>query len=177
MLRILATALFVLLAFHPNAKAQQAFVVDTCGVLPSNLDVAPTGPAKPTYQDKTGRQCFTGPVTVTTAATSYASTTAPSSNKTITSSPGKKLAGFEVSVDSTLLAVPWWIMIFDATSAPADGAVTPAKCFGVPANTPSKAYGFTYPPTFNNGITIAVSTTDCFNKTESAHAFISGDLQ
>lgn len=179
MLRILATALFVLFVFHGPVRADQAIVIDSCNNPPAQYDL---GKAKPIYQDKDGNQCFKGTVSVSAvASTAYSSTTAIASNLAIPASANKSLAGFQVSVDSTLLQSPWWIMIFDATSAPADGPLTPpntsAKCYGVPANTPSRSYGFTSPPKFTNGIVITVSTTGCFDKTESAHAFISGDIQ
>lgn len=174
MLRILATALFVLFVFQNCAHAQQALVVDTCGVLPENLDL---GKAKQVYQDKTGKQCISASLSGNGVTTTYSSTTAPTSNLAIPASANKSLTGFQVSVDSTLLQAPWWIMIFDAISAPVDGAVTAAKCYGVPSNTPSRSYAFTGFPKFTNGIVIAVSTTGCFDKTGSDHAFISGDIQ
>lgn len=173
MLRILATALFVLFVFHGPVRAQQAIVIDTCNNPPVQYDL---GKAQPVYQDKNGNQCFTGSVSMS-SSTAYASTTAPASNLAIPASANKSLTGFQVSVDSTLLQAPWWIMIFDAISAPVDGAVTAAKCYGVPSNTPSRSYAFTGFPKFTNGIVIAVSTTGCFDKTGSDHAFISGDIQ
>ena len=87
------------------------------------------------------------------------------------------LYGFDVSADSTLSAAAWWIMIYDATAAPSDGAVTPAKCYAMASGTTSYAGAFPIPPIFKNGIVIGVSTTGCFSKTASTHAFISGDTQ
>jgi hypothetical protein len=85
------------------------------------------------------------------------------------------LTSFEVSADSTLSAAAWWIMIYDATAAPSDGAVTPKKCYAIASGTTSFAAAFQTPPIFTTGIVIGVSTTGCFSKTASAHAFISGD--
>ena len=73
--------------------------------------------------------------------------------------------------------IAWWLLVFDATSAPADGAVTPAKCFAYPAGTLSASYGFSAPPAFTTGIVLSVSTTGCFTKTASVHAFLGGDYQ
>src|SRR5581483_2691357 len=61
-----------------------------------------------------------------------------SANQVVKSSAGN-LYSFEVSADSTLSAAAWWIMIYNATSAPADGSVTPAKCYAVPPGTTSYA--------------------------------------
>lgn len=68
-------------------------------------------------------------------------------------------------------------MIFNATSLPADGAVTPAKCYAEPAGAISASYGFNVPVQFSTGIVIGVSSTGFLTKTASAPAFISGDAQ
>lgn len=87
------------------------------------------------------------------------------------------LYSFEVSADSTLSAAAWWILIFDATSDPGNGAVTPRKCYSQASGTTSIAYAWTIPIAFTAGITIVVSTTGCYTETQSAHAFISGDAK
>jgi len=88
------------------------------------------------------------------------------------------LYSFEVSADSTLSGAAWWIMIYNATSAPADGAVTPLKCYAAPSGATSFTGAFASGGiSFSTGITIGVSTTGCFNKTASTHALISGDYQ
>lgn len=106
----------------------------------------------------------------------YASTSALAANLVAKGSAGN-LVDLEVSADATLAAADWWIMVFDATSAPADGAVTPVKCYYMPATTTTFFTGFTGFPKFNTGITISISTTGCFTKTASTHAFISGNVQ
>lgn len=88
------------------------------------------------------------------------------------------LNSFEVSADATLAGAIWYVMVFDAASLPADGAVTPAKCYQQPSGTTQM--GGTLGPggvTFGTGIVIGVSTTGCFSKTASTHAFIAGDFQ
>jgi hypothetical protein len=104
-----------------------------------------------------------------------ASTTALAASKVILASAGS-LYSFEVFADSTLYASEWWIMIFDAASDPGGGAVTPAKCYDMPAQTRGFSAAFPNPVAFATGIVISVSTTGCFTETNSTHAqFISGD--
>lgn len=111
-----------------------------------------------------------------TVGATYGSTAALGSNLVLKASAGT-LYDFVVSADSTLSAAAWWIMVYDATAAPADGAVTPAKCYAMPSGTTSASYAFPTPTKMLTGITVAVSTTGCFTKTASAHAFISGGFQ
>lgn len=87
------------------------------------------------------------------------------------------LHSFTVTADSTLDASVWYLMVFNATSLPADGAVTPLKCYQIPAGTAQ--FGGTFDAggaTFSTGVTFGVSTTGCFTKTASTHAlFIGGE--
>lgn len=106
------------------------------------------------------------------------SCTALCSNLVLENTASHNLYSFEISADSTLSAAPWYAIIYNAASLPANGAVTPAKCFGpFPINTTVFTQGFTSPIPFTTGITIGVSTTGCFTQTASVHAFISGDAQ
>lgn len=108
---------------------------------------------------------------------SLASTIALASNLVVKGSAGV-FCGAEVSADATLSAATWYIMVFNATSAPADGAVTPALCYQVNSGSPQG--GFTFSPGglfLSTGVTVVVSTTGCFTKTASAHAFIAGFSQ
>lgn len=102
------------------------------------------------------------------------STSILSANQIIKAAPGN-LFSFEVAADSTLSGAAWWVMIYNSVSAPADGAVTPSKCYAMPSGTTNYKAEFPFPPFFSSGITISVSTTGCFTKTASTHAFISGD--
>lgn len=82
------------------------------------------------------------------------------------------LISFQASADSTLSAAAWWLMIFDATSLPANGTVTPAKCYAVPSGTTSYSGSFVAPgEAYTTGIVMGVSTTGCFSLTASVHAF------
>lgn len=110
------------------------------------------------------------------AASTVISTAALASSLVVKASAGN-LYSFEVAADSTLSAAAWWIMIFNATSLPSDGAVTPAKCYAMPLGTTSYAGAFPFPARFGTGITIGVSTNGCFTLAASVHAFISGDFK
>lgn len=106
----------------------------------------------------------------------HAQTTALAASLVAKASAGT-LANFTVSADATLSAAAWYVLIFDATSLPADGAVTPAKCYPIAAGV--QTYGASaLNIAFTSGITIGVSTTGCFTKTASVHAsFIGVDFQ
>ena len=104
------------------------------------------------------------------------SSSALAANTVIKAGAGN-LYSFEVAADSTLSGAAWWLMIYNATSAPVDGAVTPAKCYAFPSGTTGYTGAFPHPLYLNTGIVIGVSTTGCFTKTASTHAFISGDAQ
>lgn len=124
---------------------------------------------------------ITNTVTVTnspsaTSGLTPTTTSALAANLVIKASAGN-LYSFEVSADSTLSAAAWWIMIYNATSAPGDGAVTPLKCYALPSGTTGFTGAFPTPVQFSTGIVIGVSTNGCFTKAASTHAFISGDAQ
>jgi len=75
-------------------------------------------------------------------------------------------------------ATAGFLMVFNATSAPADGAVTPQDCLQVPANTTQSLFTAGTPPeSFSTGITAVFSTTGCFTKTASATAFFHGRVK
>lgn len=132
----------------------------------------PTGAARPITQDQTGDICV-GAQTSIPAVTPVA-TAAAAANLVVKNSAGT-LHSFNVSADSTLSAAAWWVMIYNATSAPGDGAVLPTKCFALPSGTTGVSGAFVNPVTFGTGIVIGVSTTGCFTKTASTHAFISAE--
>jgi hypothetical protein len=122
------------------------------------------------------------PTTATPLATSASGVAPVVSSAVETSHVIKAGAGnlysFNVSADSTLAAAQWEVLIFNATSAPAAGAVTPVKCYIVPAGGTSISGAFPTPLYLGTGISITVSTaTTCFTQTDSAHAFISGDAK
>ncbi len=88
----------------------------------------------------------------------------------------KASAGNLYAYQVTTGAAAGYVLIFDATSAPADGAVTPKKCVAVAANS-TVGVGMNPPEAYATGITAVFSTTGCFTKTASATATFSGDVK
>lgn len=75
-----------------------------------------------------------------------------------------------VSVFGTA-SVAGYLMTFDATSAPVDGAVTPKECIPV-ASGSWAAHDLQFAPdNYGSGIVVVFSTTGCATKTASATAF------
>ena len=69
-------------------------------------------------------------------------------------------------------ATSGYVMTFNATTAPADGAVTPIECVPVFAtSTLGLTFGSGPPDVYSTGITAVFSSTGCFTKTVSATAF------
>lgn len=163
----------VMAASVTKCQAQSsASVVASCG---SVTYVA--GRAYPLTQDTTGKACSASTGTSNLGAATKVSSSALAANLVVNNA-ASSLYSFEVSADSTLSGAAWWVMIYDATSAPADGAVTPAKCYAMPSGATLLSASFgPGPVTFSTGIVIGVSTTGCFTKTASTHAFISGDYK
>lgn len=174
MLRLIASALF-LCVISTSVSAQTSPVV-----LPNGCGTGNPGSPVLGYltSDTALRLCVNSSPSPSPSA---GLTPAPAAPTLATSQVVKNSAGnlysFEVSADSTLSAAAWWILIFDATSDPGNGAVTPRKCYAQVSGATSAAYAFPTPITFANGIVIVVSTTGCFTETQSAHAFISGDAK
>lgn len=111
-------------------------------------------------------------------ADTHAQCSALCSNLVVKGSAGT-LKTFQMAADATLSGAAWEILIFDATSAPADGAVTPAKCFPEASGTLKDGGNLSTGGTaFTTGITIVASTgNNCFSKTASIHAFVAADFQ
>lgn len=63
-----------------------------------------------------------------------------------------------------------YLMLFDATSAPSDGAVAPVYCVPVAAVSGNPLSWMGAPPHFAVGIVAVFSTTGCYTKTGSATA-------
>jgi hypothetical protein len=91
----------------------------------------------------------------------------------------KASAGSIVSVSGSA-ANGSYIMIFNATSAPSDGAVTPAKCWGPMAAAGPFVFGWGGGgPVFSmsTGITVVSSSTGCFTKTATNAPFLAVEYQ
>lgn len=89
----------------------------------------------------------------------------------------QKAPCFIRSLYVTTGAASGYLMVFNATSAPADGAVTPAACIVVPANNTAHIDFGETTQAFMAGLVAVFSTTGCFTKTASATAYFSGRVQ
>lgn len=104
--------------------------------------------------------------------------TASSSSSLILATTTAQLYGFELFSGPTAGLV----MVFASATVPANGAVTPVKCYPVAANA---SVSIAYQPAqivMTNGTTIVFGANDgtvnaCFNLTKQAAAFISGEAQ
>jgi hypothetical protein len=75
-------------------------------------------------------------------------------------------------------ATAGFLLIFNATSAPANGTVAPQDCLPVAANSQVSLFTNGAPPEgFTTGITAVFSSTGCFTQTLSATAFFHGRVQ
>ena len=71
-----------------------------------------------------------------------------------------------------------WLMLFDASAAPANGPVSPKNCIYCPANATTEIeLPFLTVEPFGTGITAAFSSTGPFTFTASATVFIKGIVQ
>lgn len=119
-------------------------------------------------------QSIGGALLVTTAGSSAAAqgiatvaTATAQSSLVLKASPGNF---YGANATSTAAG---YLMLFDATSAPADGTVTPKKVWAVAANG-SCSIAFDLPLVMAVGITLVFSSTGPFTKT-AATCFMSGE--
>lgn len=94
---------------------------------------------------------------------------------------GKIICSGPCSVRSfyvTATAVTGYILTFNSTTIPADGAVTPRHCVAIQnGNTISLNYDNGPPDYYSTGFVVAFSTTGCFIKTASATAYFNARVQ
>ncbi len=152
------------------------------------LSLALIAPAPPSfaqkYENSTGYQIVVpvGPgggtsppsVVVTPITVVPGASTAAEASHVVKGSAGTLYGGVV-----TTGAVGGYVMIFNATTPPADGAVTPLKCYVAPA---SQSTSFSADPgaggwTFGTGIVFVFSSTGCFTKTASATAYFGWQAQ
>lgn len=89
----------------------------------------------------------------------------------------KASAGNLYRVAITTGATAGYLMVFNATTAPADGAVAPLLCRAIAA-TSSLSIGLAdMPARYTTGITLVFSSTGCFTKTASATAYFEWSVQ
>lgn len=89
----------------------------------------------------------------------------------------KVTPGTLFGVNVTAAATAGYVMIFNSTTIPADGTVTPSRCIPLAANTGLELNYRPIPIYFGTGIAVAFSSTGCFTKTASATAFITADVK
>lgn len=111
------------------------------------------------------------PTSSTDAGITPVVSSAAEANHVLKASPGN-VYGIRV----TSGAAAGYVLLFDATAAPSNGAVTPVDCIVLPANS-SMGISYNPPWVMATGITVSFSTTGCFTKTASATAFISGAVK
>lgn len=184
------------------ASAQTAQPVTSCGAITYTANAEP----RPLTQTTDGQGCvkasLTGAIPAgtnligkagidqTTPGTTNGVVIAPTSASTAGIAPVvstalegshvlKASAGNLYSAYVTTGATPGLLMIFNATTAPADGAVTPIHCLEAPANsTVGLSFSGAPPESYATGITAVFSTgTSCVTKAVSATAFFHGSVQ
>lgn len=108
---------------------------------------------------------------IPTASSSAAIT--PGSSSTLEASHVLKAsAGNLYSLYVATTNAAGWLMTFNATSAPADGSVTPVEAIQVPTNSAAAiSFDGSPPDRYSTGIVAVFSTTGPFTKTASATAF------
>jgi hypothetical protein len=82
---------------------------------------------------------------------------------------------YGISVSST--TVGGWILVFDATTLPPDGLVTPKYAWPLQSPNGFATFGFATPAAFATGIVVAFSTTGPLTLAASATAFITGQVR
>lgn len=109
----------------------------------------------------------------TTPSANSASGVAPVATSAAASNlVAKGSAGNLYRATASTAASAGYLMVFNATTAPADGAVTPLMCRQVAANSTVNIDLSAVPAYFSTGITLVFSTTGCFTKTASTTAFL-----
>lgn len=179
MKRILLGLLFALAPFGAYAQTASAVVVSSCGTPPTTYTA---GQMFPLTVDTTGKLCdgggsggSTNPIYVTGTPVAPVTSTTTESSHVLKSSAGS-LDNLTITVGAT----SGWLMLFDATSAPADGAVTPAYYIPVASSGTNGYAALSWsnnPLKFTTGIVAVFSSTGPFTKTASATAQFSGQVQ
>lgn len=110
------------------------------------------------------------PTTLAAAAVPSAAQTTAAAGSIIAKASAGNLYGYEVTAGASA----GYLMLFDSTTVPIDGAVTPKKVHAIAANA-SLSRSFSPPIRFATGIVAVFSTTGPFTKTISATAFLGVD--
>lgn len=136
----------------------------------STWDACLSGNAVPAASSGSGVKAVAQiPTSAPGAAVAPSFTTVAASSVVAKASAGNL---YRVAVNSGASA--GFLLVFNATSAPADGTVTPVVCRPVAANDFVEVI-YNVPVRFSTGITAVFSTTGCFTKTASATAHIEAE--
>lgn len=102
-------------------------------------------------------------------------TAAAANNKVLKATPGMLFSVQAVNGTATA----GFLLLFNATSAPVDGAVTPLACAPLPASGSVSVVYTPRPAAYNTGITAVVSSgANCFTKTTGViTGFIGGTVE
>lgn len=184
-MRLWLLALLLPVAALAQGVPNTAIVVPTCGTVPSPY-VA--GQNRSQTMDTTGRNCDNiltipsntpQPVQIQPGSGSGIAIPPIVSVSAESSHVLKASGGNLYSAYVTTGATSGLLMIFDATSLPGNGAVTPKHCLSAPAN---GTVGLTFQPgpvePYSTGIVLGFSSgTNCFSLAASATAFFHGAAQ
>lgn len=79
---------------------------------------------------------------------------------------------------TSLTPVNAFLMVFNSTTVPGDGAVTPTECVPIgPSGVASVGYGTGFGSSYSTGMSAAISSTGCFTKTTTGMtAFFHGQV-
>lgn len=126
-----------------------------------------------------GTPSGTQDVNVLTSSTAGSATTSASSTAAASNLVLKASAGNLYSLTTTIGATTGYLMLFDATALPSNGAVTPVLCYPIISNGTQGGVSFSFfpPKRFGTGITAGFSTTGCFTLTASATGNFFGGYQ
>jgi hypothetical protein len=110
------------------------------------------------------------PVQVSVTALASVTSSVLERARVLKASPGN-LYGFQANASQS-----GWVMLFDLTSEPADGAVAPRKVWQInTSQTATLEVRFQPPLAMSAGATLVFSTTGPVTKTAAASAYFSGE--
>ena len=114
--------------------------------------------------------------TVQTPTDSAGAAIVPVASAALTTGQVLKASAGNLYGYNVLATVAGYLMIFNSTTVPADGAVTPLICLPLAAGA-GVDRSFDIPRRFTTGITLVFSSTGPYTKTASATAFLGGAVQ
>lgn len=107
------------------------------------------------------------------APVGYGAPSAALESSHVLKSAGGSLYDFQVNTGGTAV----WVMVFDLSSAPSNGTVTPVKWYQVAINSTLSVNFDAGPILFQNGITMVCSSTGPFTLTLTSTCVFSGEVK